>query len=115
MVKFLGVKRYVTSGSLLILLSACGGSSTSSPALTPDLESKSILVEWLDNSDNEDGFIVERRSGDEVDFIVMKFLSRDNVEYIDSNVSLNMGYCYRVSAFNQAGSSLSEEVCINTP
>ncbi len=115
MLNFFALKRYVTSALLLLFLSSCGGGSTSSSAITPALDSNGIQIEWLDNSDNEDGFIVERRSDDEADFIVMQILSNDSVEYIDSNASENMYYCYRISAFNQAGSSQSEEVCIDTP
>ncbi|PKH01057.1 hypothetical protein CXF72_18645 [Psychromonas sp. MB-3u-54] len=70
-------------------------------------------IAWQDNSDNEDGFVVERNEGG--DFVVMARLNSNVTSYTDSNLVAGTAYCYRVGSFNQAGTAYTQEYCIDTP
>ncbi|SMP66112.1 stalk domain-containing protein [Anoxynatronum buryatiense] len=68
-----------------------------------------ITLRWMDQSDNEHGFIVERR-GKINDFSQVAVLSRNTLEYTDSEASTypifpGETYYYRVKAFNDEDQS----------
>lgn len=71
------------------------------------LNAANLRLEWLDNSDNEDGFNVERKTGTAADaeFILISQTAADVVTYTDKAVEPGVVYTYRVAAFNQYGSS----------
>lgn len=70
----------------------------------------SIRLAWIDNSENEDGFIIERKTRNGEFLNVAKAGVNDTV-YIDTDISLNVFYTYRLYAFNQLGNSgFSNEV-----
>ncbi|WP_022940380.1 fibronectin type III domain-containing protein [Psychromonas hadalis] len=83
------------------------------PVTAPAIVVAPVLIEWLDNSDNEDGFIVERKAEREASFTKVNYLMPDATHYIDDSLLAGIYYCYRVIAFNQAGSTSSDEVCID--
>jgi len=73
-----------------------------------------IVLRWQDNSDNEDGFRIERRvpggSWREIDRI-----GPNKTSYLDRDLQPNTRYCYQVKAFNAAGDSdPSNESCATT-
>ena len=68
---------------------------------------------WTDNSDNEDGFVVERRLFEELTFTQLAIVS--GTTYDDSTPLAGMSYCYQVGAFNSAGTAYSGEYCIDIP
>ena len=70
-------------------------------------------ITWQDDSDDEDGFVVERKEGG--DFLVRARLNANMTSYTDSNLVAGTAYCYRVGSFNQAGTAYSQEYCIDTP
>ena len=73
----------------------------------------SVLIEWKDRSNNESGFIVESRLFSEKDFTEIGKLPADSVEFLaDSDGKMR---CYRVGAFNRAGTNYSQEKCVDTP
>lgn len=76
-------------------------------------ESATVTINWDDNSDNEAGYIIERRlqSSDTFDSAVP--LAENSNSYDDKTVSVGNSYCYKVSAFNQAGSAPSDEMCVD--
>jgi len=80
----------------------------------PVVELSSVLIEWLDNSDNEDGFYIEKRKVGDADFRELNYLPRNTVNYTDK-LPIGDSYCYQVSAFNAAGTSVSGEICIDIP
>ena len=67
---------------------------------------------WMDNSSNEDGFKIERRTGTTQTFTEIAILGTNVTSYNDSGLVDGETYCYRVLAFNAAGSSpYSNEKC----
>ncbi|MFA7288767.1 MAG: T9SS type A sorting domain-containing protein [Melioribacteraceae bacterium] len=59
----------------------------------------SVLVEWGDNSNNETGFVLERRKSEMGStFAVIATLSADIVSYIDAGLMENTLYEYRIKA-----------------
>jgi len=71
-----------------------------------------LQVSWLDSSNNEDGFTVEKRLMETNDFELVSYLPADTTLYVDSDVITNQTYCYRIASYNQAGKSASEESCL---
>lgn len=68
-----------------------------------------INLQWQDNSDNEDGFIVEK-SLDEATWNKLVETSMDATNYSDSGLSASTTYYYRVYAYNSQGDSAYSEV-----
>ncbi|WP_409439537.1 hypothetical protein [Psychromonas sp. GE-S-Ul-11] len=72
----------------------------------------SLHITWADSSSNEDGFYVEKRGLNENDSAIISTLSANTTSYTDNDVLVDESYCYRVIAFNSAGSSYSDESCM---
>lgn len=92
-----------------------GGMTDETPEAPTDLSvtagTESIDLMWTDNSDNETGFIIERSEGggnslvaeesnSSNDFIVLDSVDADVETFSDTEVSTNVEYTYRVSAYN---------------
>ncbi|HZK26998.1 MAG TPA: S-layer homology domain-containing protein [Thermoclostridium sp.] len=79
--------------------------------------SKRIVLSWIDLSDNEDEFLIYRRSNIyENDFILAGKVDRNVTTYADRNVVPNHSYSYIVKAKNAAGESFgSNEIVVKTP
>ncbi|MFB3852302.1 MAG: fibronectin type III domain-containing protein [Vicinamibacterales bacterium] len=85
--------------------------TASAPAPIPP----TVTLEWTDNSDNEDGFRVERalQGGS---FAVIAAVAAGVSAVLDAGVEPKMTYVYRVQAFNASGSSdYSNETTVVTP
>jgi hypothetical protein len=79
------------------LLAVCG--------LAQGLAGATVSLSWTDNSNNEDGFVIQRRTllGAYSDVATV----RDNrVQFLDSGLEPGVTYLYRVAAFNEFGRSL---------
>ena len=63
-----------------------------------------ISLQWHDNSDNEDGFILERQTGNGL-FEPLTELPPGSISYIDNTAIAGDTYTYRVYAFNDLGDS----------
>jgi len=75
-------------------------------------------LNWVDNSDNEDGFIVERRLGIDPDTSYAKIAqtAANARAYDDLLVPSGELHCYRVKAFNIDGeSNYSNTYCNDIP
>jgi len=71
-----------------------------------------LQATWMDNSSNEDGFKIERRTGTTQTYTEIAIVGANVTSYNDSGLVDWDTYCYRVLAFNAAGSSpYSNEVC----
>ena len=67
---------------------------------------------WQDNSDNEDGFIVERKLLVGGVFQQIATVIANTTKLTDMGVQEGFHYCYRVLAFNKIGlSKYSNEAC----
>ena len=87
--------------------------TTQEPPLTPPLapsnlfayalSGSQIFLVWKDNSDNEQGFKIERDDGS--GFIELTTVSANQTSYLDQGLSSNSFYAYRVRAYNSAGDS----------
>lgn len=58
-----------------------------------------IRLNWLDASDNEDGFQIERAPGGSGNWTQIGRVGADASQYLDSNLSCQTGYDYRVRAY----------------
>jgi hypothetical protein len=76
----------------------------------------SLQLTWVDNSQDEDGFHVERKLDNNGTFSLIATVGPNVESYNDGNLADSTTYCYRVNAFNSAGNSAySNEVCGTTP
>jgi uncharacterized protein (TIGR02145 family) len=74
-----------------------------------------INLSWSDNSTNETGFTIERKTGNG-NFSPIGTVNTDISTYNDSGLLANTNYTYRVNSFNNNGNSVafSNEVTITT-
>ena len=72
-------------------------------------------LSWTDNSNNEDGFRIERGSLIAGPFVQVGVTLANVVTFIDAALLPGTQYCYRVIAFNVVGNSAPSNVaCITT-
>ena len=64
----------------------------------------SVELVWTDNSNNENGFIIEREAQGSDAFVVIDTVSANNTLYVDNTVAYAT-YNYRITAFNAFGQS----------
>ncbi len=74
----------------------------------------SISLSWSDNSNNEDGFVLERSIGDASNFSLLANLSANTTSYADGGLSSNTTYFYRIKAQNGVGVSAAVEANTTT-
>lgn len=71
-----------------------------------------LALAWTDNSGDEEGFVVERRTSGSPAFQQVALLGPGAAGFLDAGVAPGQSYCYRVRAFNAAGASLyTNEAC----
>src|SRR5690606_31388815 len=66
------------------------------------LSQDEIELSWNDNSDIEDGFVIERKAATG-NFEVLYTTAANTTTYTDLTFSPGNSYTYRVSAFNEMG------------
>jgi len=74
------------------------------------LSTTQISLVWLDQSDNETGFQLERSLTAESGFVSVATISANDILYQDSNLITETTYFYRIRAFNTGGNSVFTEV-----
>ena len=62
-----------------------------------------VLLDWIDNSDREEGFLIER--ADSGAFYLLDTLPPDSISYADSNLAYETHFRYRVRAFTSSDTS----------
>ena len=75
-----------------------------------------VLLHWTDTSDNEYGFIVEQKIGDDGGWSQKEWLPANKTTYTVSNLNKFSKYYFRVRAYNYQGyvDSVSEEILVTT-
>lgn len=68
--------------------------------------SSQIVLTWTDNSTNETGFKIERKTA-QTNYTLVGNSNADVTTYTDNTVSNNIPYTYRVYAYNNVGNSLT--------
>ena len=72
--------------------------------------SEEVEIAWQDNSNDENGFEILRINiAEGGDFKAIDTVTNEATSYIDKTVAPNTSYEYKISAFNSAGDSISEE------
>lgn len=112
----------------IILIYSCstnndsnGNSTTTIVPVTPSnlagqvISITQINLSWTDNSTNETGFKIERKTGTGT-YAVIGTVNENIQAFSDTGLSSNTSYTYRVYAYNSAGNSpsYSNEVIITT-
>jgi len=84
-------------------------------ALPAESNASQLTLTWTDNSTNEDGFKIERKTTPSGTFAQIATVGADISTYIDKGLAGGTNYCYRVRAFNASGdSAYSSEFCKTT-
>jgi hypothetical protein len=80
-------------------------------AATPALAAQLTLT-WTDNASDESGFRIERRFDPAGSYSEITTVGPDVTSYVDTTVTAGQDYCYRIRAYNSAGTSeYSNEAC----
>ena len=69
------------------------------------LGSNQLSLAWIDNSNNESGFKVERKTGAAGTWSQIAAVSQNITSYINSGLAVSTEYFYRVRAYNSVGDS----------
>lgn len=80
--------------------------------LSATAEATTFRLNWGDNSNNESGFLIERLSGS--NYVQIATVGANVVTYTDANLTVGSSYCYRVRAYNSAGTSGSTNAACAT-
>ena len=72
---------------------------------TLEITNSNIDLIWEDQSDNEDGFFIERSDGDANGFEQIGFVTENINIFSDTTVNVGIDYFYRVQSFNNGGES----------
>ena len=78
-------------------------------AIKNPVDTTNVLLNWIDNSTNELGYVIERKTGDlasSAPFEILDSVSADETSYEDATVEDTTTYTYRIRAFD--GSSFSD-------
>jgi hypothetical protein len=99
--------RYLSLLILCLFLVGLAWSGTAEAQLT---------LQWTDNSDNENGFKIERKTGAGGTFQQIATTGPNATSFPDTVLASGTTYCYRIRAFNTAGdSAYTNEACGTTP
>jgi fibronectin type 3 domain-containing protein len=116
------VRAYNVAGNSAFSAPASATTGAPAPPTAPSdlaataISSSQVNLTWLDNSNNEDGFKIERKTG--VGAFIEIFSSAANTtSYSDTSVAASTDYTYRVLAYNGSGgaSPPSNEKAVTTP
>ncbi|MDH5445566.1 MAG: fibronectin type III domain-containing protein [Gammaproteobacteria bacterium] len=73
--------------------------------------SSSISMSWIDMSDNENNFIIERSTSKDTGYEIIATLGPNTTEYIDTDgLAPETTYYYRIFARNNSGDSSSPDI-----
>ena len=100
---------------LLFLVAACSSDDgASAPTAPANLAVSNVAggghLTWTDASDNEDQFVIMRRTSTATAFDDIDMVPFDTTQYHDSSVVAGTTYVYTVAAINAEGETTSNEV-----
>jgi hypothetical protein len=91
-------------------------STVASASFTIAAPPAQLTLTWKDNSNNEDNFAIERKTGTTGTYGQIALVGANFTSYIDTNLYHWATYCYRVRAINTSGgSNYTNEACTSTP
>jgi hypothetical protein len=73
-----------------------------------------VILSWQDNSDNEQGFTIYRKTGISTSWASVGGVGMNVTCFLDPGLSRNTLYTYRVTAYNWKGTADSNEVTVTT-
>jgi hypothetical protein len=73
---------------------------------------KRVRLQWRDNSNDEEGFLIQRKIGDQFNPFIDYAINEANDNRFLDKIHPALTYTYRVSAFNQCGNSDFSPICI---
>ncbi len=79
-----------------------------------NVSSNSVSLQWIDRAKGEDGYRLERKTGNGT-YSIISTLPQNSVSYTDTTVNDGLSYSYRVKAFNDIAESESNEISVVTP
>ena len=78
------------------------------------VSSSQINLSWTDNSNNEDGFRIERKTGSSGNYSEIATVGSNTTSYSDIGFTLATQYIYRIRSFNSSGNSAYSNEAIVT-
>ncbi|MCB9247276.1 MAG: DUF362 domain-containing protein [Ignavibacteriales bacterium] len=74
-----------------------------------------VELSWTDNSNEEEGFIIERKeNSDNAEYIVLDTVAANQTSYTDTTDKIVSSYYYRVRAYNLSlNSEYTDEILVN--
>jgi hypothetical protein len=109
---------------IIVLTAILGGCSLTGQLVVPgppnnlgivNVSSSAITIGWIDNSMNEKGFTVERKSGTDGVWLQLAEKNENVTFHGDNLVSADSKYYYRIRSYNDAGySPYSSEISVYT-
>jgi flagellar assembly factor FliW len=79
------------------------------------ISNSQINISWTDNSNNEDGFKIERKTTSSGTYTEIAQVGPNIAAYSNTGLTGGTEYCYRVRSYNTAGNSTyTNESCNNT-
>ena len=80
--------------------------------LASGADAAQLKLDWADNSANEKGFEIWRKTGTGGTYAQIATRQSNATSYVDTTVTAGTTYCYQVRAYNDAGESApSNEAC----
>ena len=105
----------LTSSAMVNTIAFKSGSNPSTQAtasFTITLLPSQLTLTWQDNSNDEDNFTIERKTGTSGTYTQIALVAANSNSYVDTTVTKGINYCYRVRAVNSAGASAyTNEAC----
>jgi hypothetical protein len=89
---------------------AFGNAPGAPQELVADSYANRILLTWLDNANNEQGFIIERKEEYDPDFTERARIAKNSQWFEDKLVNPGTKYYYRVKSYNPTGTGSTEVV-----
>ena len=101
-----GAPAFIGTELIIDDINILGGTQNAPPAAPSNLTYyfASVHLNWQDNSNNEDGFII-LRSSTPINFEIIDTVGANVTSYVDNNVTIGNMYFYKVYAYNSLGVS----------